>query len=248
MTDMKNADVPEGGAPLMQPSRSVTRPLLVQIVAYVVLVALACIPGSANVGGVVYSLLLSVVGVLIMLSAFFTPLRDGLPGRITACVLGFCSMICAATPFLGELVFGVHPDGVERSESLSVSAWLAGCATLLVVLLVVSFARQMARNPRTDMIVQMSHMVMDGVSCIAAAGWCFLPMLMHADGVRPVVRALALAAVALVALALAAMSCLWTRDVRPLDDARSPWIGMGMMPVMLTGAAVGIAVLVMLLV
>lgn len=245
MTDLNNVDVPQGGAPLTRP---VVRPLLVQMAAYVVLVAVSCLPGSENVGSVAYSLLLFVVGVLIMLSAFFTPLRDGLPGRITACALGCCSMICAATPFLGELVFGVHPDVIEGSIYLSASAWLAGCATLLVVLLVVSFARQMARNPRTNMIVQMSHMVMDGVCCIAAAGWCFLPMLMHAGDVRPLARVLTLAAVAVVAIALGAVSCLWSRDVRPLDDARSPWIGMGMMPVMLTGAAVGIAVLVLLLV
>lgn len=248
MTDLKNADALQGDAPLTRPSRSVIRPLLVQMVAYIVLVSVACLPGSANVGGAVYSLLLFAVGVLIMLSEFFTPLRDGLAGRITACVLGFCSMICAATPFLGELVFGVRPDVVEGSVYLSVSAWLAGCATLLVALLVVSFIRQMARNPRPNMIVQMSHMVMDGVCCIAAAGWCFLPMLMHVGGVHPAARAAALAAVAVVALALGAVSCLWTRDAHPLSTARSPWVGMGMMPVMLTGAAVGIAVLVLLLV
>ena len=86
------------------------------------------------------------------------------------------------------------------------------------------------------------------VACIAASGWCFLPMLFHAHGVGTAVRVTAVAAVATVAVFLGMMSCMWLRDARPLYDARSPWIGMGLLPVMLTGGAVGIAVLVMLLV
>lgn len=245
---IRHIEAQQGDALRTSPDVPVRGPLLVQAVAYIVLVAVACIPGSERVAGGVYSLILFAVGLFIMLFALFAPLRDGVPGRITACVVGFLSMICAATPFLGELVFNVRPTVLEATDYLSVAAWLAGVAVLLVALVVVSFARQMARNPRPDMIVQMSHMVMDGAACIAASGWCFLPMLFHAHGVGTAVRVAAVAAVATVAVLLGMMSCMWLRDARPLDDARSPWIGMGLLPVMLTGGAVGIAVLVMLLV
>ena len=45
----------------------------------------------------------------------------------------------------------------------------------------------------------------------------------------------------LVAVVLGVCSYFWYRDADPEPDARSPWIGIALLPVMLTGAAVGIA-------
>ena len=78
-----------------------SRSVWLQIALYVVLVALACIPGSNAVSSVTFSLTSFVVGVMIMLFAFFTPLRDGIPGRVTGVILGMLGMIFASTPMLG---------------------------------------------------------------------------------------------------------------------------------------------------
>ena len=47
----------------------------------------------------------------------------------------------------------------------------------------------------------------------------------------------------LVAVALTVCSYFWHRDAAPEPDARSPWIGLALLPVMLTGLAVGLAAL-----
>lgn len=166
-------------APVAPFSRSVW----LQIALYVVLVALACIPGSNAVSSVMFSLTGFVVGVMIMLFAFFTPLRDGIPGRVTGVILGLLGMIFASTPMLGEFVFGSmgSPSRPQLGSpgTLAVCAWFAGVGALLVVLVVVAFGRQMARLDRSHLIVQLSHMVMDGACTVLCSGWCFLPMLMQ---------------------------------------------------------------------
>ena len=47
----------------------------------------------------------------------------------------------------------------------------------------------------------------------------------------------------LVAVALTVCSYFWHRVAAPEPDARSPWIGLALLPVMLTGLAVGLAAL-----
>lgn len=157
-------------APVAPFSRSVW----LQIALYVVLVALACIPGSNAVSSVMFSLTGFVVGVMIMLFAFFTPLRDGIPGRVTGVILGLLGMIFASTPMLGEFVFGSmgSPSRPQLGSpgTLAVCAWFAGVGALLVVLVVVAFGRQMARLDRSHLIVQLSHMVMDGACTVLCSG------------------------------------------------------------------------------
>ena len=46
-----------------------------------------------------------------------------------------------------------------------------------------------------------------------------------------------------MAVALTVCSYFWHRDADPEPDARSPWIGLALLPVMLTGLAVGLAAL-----
>ena len=181
-----------------------------------------------------------------MLFAFFCPLRDGVPGRVTAVVLGFVAMVCASTPLLGQFVF--ERQGAANAQYTSAAAWCAGVAGLLVVLVVAAFIRQMARPQRTDMIVQLAHMVTDGVASIAASGWCFLPMLFHEAGAADVWRIVCVVVVVAGAVALAVVSRLWYRETQPLPGARAAWVGFGLLPVMLIGALVGIAALVMWLV
>ena len=230
-------------APVAPFSRSVW----LQIALYVVLVALACIPGSNAVSSVMFSLTGFVVGVMIMLFAFFTPLRDGIPGRVTGVILGLLGMIFASTPMLGEFVFGSmgSPSRPQLGSpgTLAVCAWFAGVGALLVVLVVVAFGRQMARLDRSHLIVQLSHMVMDGACTVLCSGWCFLPMLMQGFGELWVWIA-GVVAIVVFAVGLGFMDRVWYRDSRPLEGAQAPWVGFALIPVMLTGGLVALATLV----
>ena len=52
---------------------------------------------------------------------------------------------------------------------------------------------------------------------------------------------LLLIAALLVAVVLGVCSYFWYRDADPEPDARSPWIGIALLPVMISGIVVGIA-------
>lgn len=137
----------------------------------------------------------------------------------------------------------------------------AGVGGLLIVLIIVSFGRQMARENRTHLIRSLSHSVVEGVAMIASAGWCFLPVLLPTTHSRAAAMSAASGATVdmfsnvtttwvvaaivtvLVAVALTVCSYFWHRDAAPEPDARSPWIGLALLPVMLTGLAVGLAAL-----
>lgn len=136
-----------------------------------------------------------------------------------------------------------------------------GVGGLLIVLIIVSFGRQMARENRTHLIRSLSHSVVEGVAMIASAGWCFLPVLLPTTHSRAAAMSAASGATVdmfsnvtttwvvaaivtvLVAVALTVCSYFWHRDADPEPDARSPWIGLALLPVMLTGLAVGLAAL-----
>ncbi len=172
MTEAQSVPQPHSDMRARAPQRPFTWPLAVQAAAYVVLIALACLPGSGAVSSSTFSVTAFAVAAIIVLFAFFCPLRDGVPGRVTAVVLGFVAMVCASTPLLGQFVFerqGVPHAGAANAQYTSAAAWCAGVAGLLVVLVVAAFIRQMARPQRTDMIVQLAHMVTDGVVSIAAS-------------------------------------------------------------------------------
>ena len=139
--------------------------------------------------------------------------------------------------------------------------WIAGVGGLLIVLIIVSFGRQMARENRTHLIRSLSHSVVEGVAMIASAGWCFLPVLLPTTHSRAAAMSAASGATVdmfsnvtttwvvaaivtvLVAVALDRVLVLLAPRRRPRADARSPWIGLALLPVMLTGLAVGLAAL-----
>lgn len=227
------------------PTRSFQWPLLVQGIAYIVLLALAMLPHSANVNSSEFSLTAFAVAVMIMLFAFFAPLRDGRVGRGIAVIFGFIAMIVASTPMLGNWMFNADDADPARSRYLEIAAWFAGVAVLLVALIVVGFIREMLREQRTNMIIELSHTLTDGVASIAASGWCFLPMLIHETQQPDAWRIVGVIAVIILAIALALVSRLWYRDAQPMEDVPSPWIGFGLLPVMLTGGLVGIAALIL---
>ena len=212
--------------------------LAIQIVAYVVLVALALVPGiaygdSANPAVVPFTIIGSLA--MIALLVVFSPFRDGTAGHVIAVIAGLLSVVCATTMTLGRAIFAADATG-GKDFSME-DGWIAGVGGLLILLIVISFGRQMARENRTHLIRSLSHSVVEGVAMIASAGWCFLPTVLKAIGT------VAFVVVLLVIVALAVCSYFWHRDADPEPAARDPWIGIAMLPVMIAGAVVGIAAL-----
>ena len=144
--------------------------LTIQIVAYVVLVALALIPGITYGDPAKPAVVsFSVIGSLAMIALLvaFSPFRDGAAGHVIAVVAGLLSVVCATTMMLGRAIF---PAGVDGSRNFSMEeGWIAGVGGLLIVLVIVSFGRQMARENRTHLIRSLSHGVVEGAAMIDSA-------------------------------------------------------------------------------
>ena len=182
----------------------------VQVCAYVVLVAVSACSPLRDLQGAVHVAYTTVPVVAAMaLFTWCSSLRDGLAGRVIAAVAGALSLACAVGQSLGALFFPVRATGAEGTEPVGFypqETWAAGVVGLLVALVLVSFARQMAREDRSHLIRSLSHGVTGGVAMIAAPGWCFLPDLFAgcraADGGPALTAALVACAVSVV-LALA---------------------------------------------
>ena len=158
----------------------------VQIAAYVVLVVLALIPGisygnTEEPAIVSFTVVASVA--MIALLAVFNPFRDGVVGHVISVVVGLLSVVCATTVMLGRAIF---PAGLGNEDTFWMQeGWIAGVGGLLILLIVVSFGRQMARENRTHLIRSLSHNVVEGVAMIGSAGWCFLSSQRHHTPCRP---------------------------------------------------------------
>ena len=225
--------------------------LAIQIIAYVVLVALALVPGmmygdAAKPAAVPFTIIASLA--MVVLLVVFSPFRDGVAGHVIAAIAGLLSAICATTVMLGNVIF---PAGLDGGKSFSMEeAWIAGVGGLLIVLIIVSFGRQMARENRTHLIRSLSHSVVEGVAMIASAGWCFLSTLLpirsgenaaSTDYGSTTAWAVAVIVALLLIIALDACSYWWNRDADPDPQSKNPWIGIALLPVMISGIVVGIA-------
>ena len=225
--------------------------LAIQIVAYVVLVALALVPGiaygdSANPAVVPFTIIGSLA--MIALLVVFSPFRDGTAGHVIAVIAGLLSVVCATTMTLGRAIFAADATG-GKDFSME-DGWIAGVGGLLILLIVISFGRQMARENRTHLIRSLSHSVVEGVAMIASAGWCFLSTLLpirsgenaaSTDYGSTTASAVAVIVALLLIIALDACSYWWNRDADPDPQSKNPWIGIALLPVMISGIVVGIA-------
>ena len=225
--------------------------LAIQIVAYVVLVALALVPGiaygdSANPAVVPFTIIGSLA--MIALLVVFSPFRDGTAGHVIAVIAGLLSVVCATTMTLGRAIFAADATG-GKDFSME-DGWIAGVGGLLILLIVVSFGRQMARENRTHLIRSLSHNVVEGVAMIGSAGWCFLSTLLpiRSGGnaasaefaVSPAWTVSVIVSLLLI-VALDACSYWWNRNADPDPQSKNPWIGIALLPVMISGIVVGIA-------
>lgn len=217
--------------------------------AFVVIVAslpLILAFGGAGVIGV------NVVIVAIMVAfVVCSPLRDGTVGHVISCVFGAAALLAANTSWLSTVLFAAYAcagaDGSACPTRLPVwtrmAAWLAAVGALLVVLIVVSFARQMARAERSHLIRSLSHNVLEGMAMISNTGWCFLPVYMSLSdaGADNLVMIVSAVVMVLLGLTLAAASRWWMAEADPDEHARAPWVGITVLPVMFCGALIPVA-------
>lgn len=228
------------------------RMLGVQALAYAVFVVVA-LAFSAMQGpsGTTDAAGIAVVAVAV-LAVFHVcwPFRAGIADRIIGAVAGVLSLACVATALGSKIV--PASDAIMGNEltrsTYPMMRWAAAVAGLLVVLTVVAFGRQMARENRSHLIRALSHCVTGGAASISLAGWVFLPYVVaaghHAGGSLGMPGYVVLIAVmVVVALLLAYASVFWLKELDPADDARAPWVGVAMLPVMLFGLMVFAAAL-----
>ena len=221
--------------------------LLTQVIAYVALIVAGALPlaagwtdgASVGFGGQVPC----VIVVAVVLAAFmaYWPLRASLADRIAAVVFGVASLLFAITPLVWTMGL------MERDPKFAqCDAWALGAGGLLVLLVVFAFGRQMAREERSHLIRGLSHAVTAGTAAISAAGWAFLPVLLAVVPTRGMIGIAALIVIVLFAAALAYASVFWHREMDPDPATKRPWMGVGLLPVMLMGATVAIAALLLM--
>ncbi|NMN00344.1 transporter [Bifidobacterium sp. DSM 109958] len=214
----------------------------VQAAAYVLLLACAALPVALGLTpDETFSpgVLIPVACALALVLAFHAmwPFR-GIPG------LGWFSRLFSALIGVVSVAAGWHVLVVgDRYVTYRSASVLWGClfGILMTVLVIVGFGRQMLRRDRSHLIVTLSRCIISGVCSAAAGGWCFLPMLLLEAG-RAELRglgwqyALVALAVLVLVLCIGAIGVLWRGDAE-LVAPRS-WIGLALMPVMLSGMPV----------
>ena len=228
------------------------RMLGVQALAYVALVAVALVSASVcgPLGDAVFYGLAAVV--LVVLVAFHVcwPFRAGMADRVIGFAAGVLSLIAVATPvstLLLPMNARMFASALHRN-TYPMACWAAAVAGLLVLLIIVSFARQMLRAERSHLIRALSHCVTGGAASISLAGWVFLPYVVasgqSAVELMIVPKFVALVAVmVVVALMLAYASTFWLKELDPDPSVRAPWVGVALLPVMLFGLMVFAAAL-----
>lgn len=177
--------------------------------------------------------------VILLLFMVYWPFRGTVLDRVVTIIFGLASLACAVFPFAERFM----KQNGSSYQPQQWDFWALAAGALLVVLVIFSFARQMLREDRSHLIRALSHAVTSGVAAIAVAGWCFLPDLYALVMKGNVAAIVALVVIALLAVALGVASYFWVRDADPAPTALRPWIGIGLLPVMLMGVTIPVATL-----
>ncbi|KAB5608135.1 hypothetical protein [Bifidobacterium jacchi] len=250
-TDLQTADMAKvGGARAPFSSGYATALSIVALMPFAVLAA-----GGAG--------LIGIGAWLVVLMAVFvvcSPLRDGMAGHVAAVLLGAASLVFAGTDVLANALSALGDGGVARVVASGVAAsdprmsrliaWFAGVGGLLVVLIVVSFIRQMARAERSHLIRGLSHSVLEGVAMVLAPGWLALPeyMALPDTGANDVAMIASVVVLGALIVGLTVASRWWVAEADPDERARAPWLGIVVLPALLAGPLLAIATVVVPLV
>ncbi|MFU0469320.1 beta-carotene 15,15'-monooxygenase [Gardnerella vaginalis] len=194
----------------------------------------------------------------LILLVFFTlwPLKGGKSDRTIAFVAGISSLWCAALSLRGLLPNSVidNNDSVSMSQFIAAmkpyEKWAVSFALILVAATFVSFARQMLREKRTNLVRNISHTLTASVATAALPGWLFLPSIIRfMPSLRNVYGGCAVAVICIsLIIVFSGMAHLWNKNAQYDAKCIKPEIGMALLPVMLSGMLIYAAGLGMLLV
>ena len=220
----------------------IRRMLVIEAIMYVLLVVCALVTPLRNMAGAV-SVPWTVVPVVLMIIAFLmhVPLSKDKPGLVIAGLGAVLSLAIALVQSSGQLFFPAQSES-DHIGFYPQEAWAAGAVGLLVALVIVSFARQMVRSPRTRLIHWLSHSLLLAVAAISGAGWCYLPDFFAALTNRTFdwLSALAIVVVLAFVIVLGYASVRWVSDTPAKQPNTAPWVGLAMMPILMTGPVVAI--------
>lgn len=230
------------------------RVLSVQVVSYAVLFGAALVLGLVFGTNSVSALGATILSVAVILVVFHVcwPFRAGLVDRLIGLVVGMLSIASATTPLANDMFFPqaehIALDGHLMMYRLV--RWSVCFALLMIVLTIVAFGRQMARKERSHLIRALSHCVTSAVASASVAGWCFLPDLVTMGAASPDEGLLwpfvgVMAVFAIIAVLFAVCSVPWWLEADPDPTLPSPWVGIGLLPVMFCGLLVFAACFVM---
>lgn len=178
------------------------------------------------------------------------PLRSGKSGRVI-------SGISAVLALTASWCANAMPDVLQLRNTLCwispIEGWFAVAGSLMVVLMVASFAAQMARVERTHLIRALSHTVTGGMASVMMTGWCFAPQLivLVGRGVTATDLSEQIVTWVVVAIVVAAapglfLSCrAWLREADPAPGSTMPWLGISLLPMMIWGGVIAAACLVL---
>ena len=217
-----------------------------QLIVYVLLFASAAALAAAGrpvVAGV-WTAAVSAVLIAILLWRWPLPALAADRGvNIVTCVIcGVCSVAAGLPSAGGQLWL------LER--------WGVVFGLVAVMLVVAGFGRQLLRVERTHFLRSLSGELVGGVCSLMVGGWGFLPALMaraawelaHGRDVQTA-AALMWIVVAITGLGIASLS--WVRENETTDPRilggrrlrQNPWLGLSVLPVMISGSAVYMAAL-----
>lgn len=258
---MMAGDVRNGGkgevGDMVQSHRGVSagKVLAVQLIAYLLLFTVTV--GLQTVMGVsqpaVRVVIVTMVALLLLGFQLGWPFRTGWAERFIGLIAGVLSVVCAVTSAASSVFYppyGGRLAAEGKPVMYTLVRWAACFAILLIVVTIVSFARQMVRAERSHLIRALSHCMTGAVAAVSAAGWCFLPDLVAMGAASPddglmVEFFVVIGVCAVFAVLFAVCSIPWAREADPAPTARIPWLGIGLLPVMLWGVMVFAASFVM---
>lgn len=203
-------------------------------------------PDKNNLISVVELMCLGFAAVSLSLFSLVRGGADSLFDSLVPFILGSISLIGASSWSMISVVSG-HAGGVD--QWYVIHWWIELTAVLLVVLVVCSFAYQMFRVHRVDVIHGLSNTVLSGLVCISVAGWNFMPALAasyeanFSNGVLNTAVGRKIIALTLVAVAIAFGLCCsswrwWSNRTTTQSPLAHSWLAMILIPIMLSGALV----------
>lgn len=219
--------------------------LAVQIIALVLLI------GASLLGQ--FALFLEVPLCVVAMVAFtvFWPFRGTWVDRMLGVLAGLVSFVFAFNALgSGVLYPPLHTTGKLAVTAGPLIRWACVYVFLLAAFTVIGFARQMAREQRTNLVRSLSQSLTGVVAMASMPGWLFIVVAASAHPFGGA-RFWAADAVCVIALALVVLmvvaSRYWLKDFDPDPAVPAPWIGIALLPVMLLGLVAFAATLALLL-